>query len=105
MPEKRFSNQVVLVTGASMGIGREIALAFAREGARLVLAARSREKLQSVAAEIKALGSEVLCVPTDLTSMEQTEALVRVLAEKFGRLDVLVNNAGKGLYSRIENMA
>jgi short-subunit dehydrogenase len=105
MSEKRFSNQIVLVTGASMGIGREIALAFARDGARLVLAARSREKLQSVEEEIKGLGSEALCVSTDLTSVEQTEALVRILAEKFGRLDVLVNNAGKGLYSRIESMA
>ena len=88
-----------------MGIGREIALAFAREGARLVLAARSADKLEGLAREISALNTEAIAVPTDVTKAEEVEALIARITEKFGRLDVLVNNAGKGLYSRIENMS
>jgi short-subunit dehydrogenase len=86
-----------------MGIGREIALAFAREGANLVLAARSKDKLDSVGKEIATIGSEALAVPTDVTQPDQVESLLKQAAEKFGRLDVLVNNAGRGLYNLIEN--
>ncbi|HEY4004588.1 MAG TPA: SDR family oxidoreductase [Pseudonocardia sp.] len=87
-------NKVVVVTGASQGIGKAIALAFAREGARLVLAARSADRLAQTENEVRALGSEVLSVPTDVTSDEAVTAMVDAAVTRFGRIDVLINNAG-----------
>ncbi|WP_435643753.1 SDR family NAD(P)-dependent oxidoreductase [Streptomyces sp. H49] len=98
-------NRVVLITGASRGIGRAVALAFAREGARLVLAARSAEGLAGVEAEVRALGSEALSVPTDVTSPEAVTALVDAAMARFGRIDVLVNNAGIGKVGGVESAA
>jgi NAD(P)-dependent dehydrogenase (short-subunit alcohol dehydrogenase family) len=91
-----FADKVVLVTGASRGIGRAVALAFAREGAALVLAARSAEGLAEVEREIRALERPVLAVPTDVTSHDAVTALVDAAMTEFGRIDVLVNNAGIG---------
>ncbi|MGW1530029.1 SDR family NAD(P)-dependent oxidoreductase, partial [Streptomyces sp. NPDC002159] len=85
-----FVNKVVLVTGASRGIGRAVALAFARQGALLVLAARSAERLAQVEGEVRALGSEALSVPTDVTSPDEVMALVDAAVSRFGRIDVLV---------------
>ena len=68
-----FAGQVVIVTGASSGIGRETALYFARERARLVLAARRQQRLQGLEHEIQALGTEVLSVPTDVAQQDQVE--------------------------------
>jgi NADP-dependent 3-hydroxy acid dehydrogenase YdfG len=87
-------NKVVLVTGASQGIGKAIALAFAQEGARLVLAARSAERLAQTENEVRALGSEALSVPADVTSGKDVTAMVDAAMTRFGRIDVLVNNAG-----------
>ncbi|MFE2073448.1 SDR family NAD(P)-dependent oxidoreductase [Streptomyces misionensis] len=98
-------SRVVLITGASRGIGRAVALAFAREGARLVLAARSAEGLAGVEAEVRALGSEALSVPTDVTSPEAVTALVDAAVARFGRIDVLVNNAGIGKVGGVESAA
>jgi len=98
-----FTDKVVLVTGASRGIGRAVALAFAREGARLVLAARSAERLAQVEHEIRALGADVLSVPTDVTSAEAVAALVDATVDRFGGIDVLVNNAGIGKVGRIDS--
>ncbi|CAK7285159.1 hypothetical protein SGPA1_31032 [Streptomyces misionensis JCM 4497] len=98
-------NRVVLITGASRGIGRAVALAFAREGARLVLAARSAEGLAGVEDEVRALGSEALSVPTDVTSPEAVTALVDAAVARFGRIDVLVNNAGIGKVGSVESAA
>ena len=89
-------NPVVLVTGASRGIGREIALAYARRGAQLVLAARTAEALAAVGREVEALGAEVLAIPTDVASSSAVDALIAGTIERFGRIDVLVNNAGIG---------
>ncbi|MFE1957042.1 SDR family NAD(P)-dependent oxidoreductase [Streptomyces sp. NPDC059479] len=100
-----FANKVVLVTGASRGIGRAVALAFAREGAQLVLAARSVEALAQVEKEVRDLGSEVLSVPTDVTSHGAVTALVDAAMDRFGRIDVLVNNAGIGKVGGIESAA
>ena len=92
MNNDKSNSKVVLVTGAGTGIGRAIALAFLRDGHRVVLVGRRVEPLQSVAKES---GSErALAVPTDVGNPDSVAALFAQIADKFGRLDVLVNNAG-----------
>jgi short-subunit dehydrogenase len=91
-----FQGKVVLITGASRGVGRALAHAFAARGASPVLAARSEDRLREVAAECKALntGVGVLVVPTDVTDEAQLERLVEAALDHFGHIDILVNNAG-----------
>ena len=91
------ARKIALVTGSGRGIGRAIALAFAREGADLVLAARSAAELDTVATEIRELGRKVVTVPTDVIRRDRVDALAVAVRREFGRLDVLVNNAGGGL--------
>lgn len=93
---KPFENKVVLVTGASQGLGRAIAVEFARAGAAVVLAARSASRLSEVEQEIRRLGARALVVPTDVTSEAAVDRLVNATMNAFGRVDVLVNNAGIG---------
>ncbi|HVX63103.1 MAG TPA: SDR family oxidoreductase [Pirellulales bacterium] len=90
----KLAGKVALVTGAGRGIGRGIARGLAREGASLVLAARNESELAAAAEEVEAIGVEVLAAPTDVTSEEQVDALFAKLRERFGHLDLLVNNAG-----------
>lgn len=89
-----FRDQVVLVTGASSGIGRKTALTFARRGAAVALAARRRVQLEDVAATVKAEGGSALVVPTDVTNLRAARACVSKVRRKWGRIDILVNNAG-----------
>ncbi len=89
----RFTDRTVLVTGASRGIGRAISLAFAREGARLVVSSRKQEALESLAAEIGALGAEAVVMPANMGRMSDVAALASRVLEQVGVLDVLVNNA------------
>jgi short-subunit dehydrogenase len=93
---------VALVTGASSGIGRATALALARSGCDVVLAARREARLQEVARGVEALGRRSLPVRCDVTSAADVEALVARVRERFGRLELLVNNAGVGLYGSLE---
>jgi NADP-dependent 3-hydroxy acid dehydrogenase YdfG len=88
------TDKVVLVTGASRGIGRAVVLEFARQGAHVVLAARSADRLAEVADEARALGVQALSVPTDVSSPDSVSALVEAATRRFGRIDVVVNNAG-----------
>lgn len=85
--------QVVIVTGAGRGIGKAIALMSAEAGAKVVLAARSADQLEMVAAEIRSAGGEALARPTDVTQTDQVKTLVKTTIDTFGRIDVLVNNA------------
>ena len=90
----KLTDRVALVTGAGKGIGRGIALAFAEAGAHLVLAARTRTDLEATADEVRARGRRALVVPCDVMQTEALEALVAASVAEFGRLDLLVNNAG-----------
>ena len=90
----RFKDQAVIVTGGGYGIGKRIALAFGREGANVVLAARSKEKMGAVAAELKKLGTRPLVFPLDVRFEEQCQSLVRKTLAEYKRIDVLVNNSG-----------
>lgn len=93
--------RTVIVTGASSGIGRETVREFARRRAHVVLAARSRDKLETLAAELADYPGRRLVVPTDVTDRLAVEALVRRTVEEFDSLDVLVNNAGVGLFAPV----
>ena len=88
----------VIITGASMGIGRALALAWADEKATLILSARGRQALDEVAAEVAARGARAVVVPGDVTDEEHRVDLVRHAVDH-GGIDVLVNNAGRGFYS------
>jgi NAD(P)-dependent dehydrogenase (short-subunit alcohol dehydrogenase family) len=99
------ASQVVVVTGAGSGIGRETALTFARRGARVVVAARSRAALDSLTAELARLGGGGLAVPTDVTDHRQVEALAQRAVDAFGRIDTWVNNAGVSTYGTVAQMA
>ena len=85
--------QVAVITGCSVGLGKQIALRFAAEGANLAICARSADKLAATAKLCEEKGAEVLAVPTDLTDVGQLTAFVEAAAAKFGTIDVLVNNA------------
>ncbi len=95
-PEWNPSGKVALITGASQGIGKEVALHLARLGMRLVLSSRNAEKLMALAAEIEQAhpGTPVLVVPCDVTRPDQVERVVNDAMAEFKRIDVLVNNAG-----------
>ena len=95
----------VIITGASEGIGRALALALAGAGVQLTLAARSVERLRATAADCEARGAAVLAVPTDVAQREQCEALVAAAVQRFGRIDALVNNAGVTMWARFDAVA
>jgi 3-oxoacyl-[acyl-carrier protein] reductase len=92
---KRLEGKVAIVTGASRGIGRDVALLFAKEGAQLALTARNAELLKTLSDEIRNLGGhEPLCFPLDVKDSEKVDEFVDKTLDKFGHLDILVNNAG-----------
>ena len=103
-PMAKFSDQVIVITGASTGIGRALAVELALQRPRLVLAARDVKRLEEAAGECKQLGADVLVVPTDVTDAEQCRALVARTIERYGRLDVLVNNAGRAMWARFDEL-
>ncbi|MFA6163375.1 MAG: SDR family NAD(P)-dependent oxidoreductase [Methylobacter sp.] len=86
----KFANLVVIITGASSGIGKETALTFAREGAITILSSRSKDKLELVADEVRKFNPNVRVIPVDVSSQAQVQALVSAVVEEFGRVDVLI---------------
>lgn len=104
MARRTIKGSVTVVTGASSGIGLAAARLFARSGARVVLAARDEARLRRVAAEIRAYPAEVLVASTDVTSDDQVAALARRTIERFGRIDIMICNAGVGLYGQLADL-
>ena len=92
-----FRGRTVLVTGASAGIGRDTALAFARAGARLVLVARRPQALAAVARGVRAAGAEALVATADVAKPAEVAAAFRKAERRYGGVDIVVNNAGHGL--------
>jgi NAD(P)-dependent dehydrogenase (short-subunit alcohol dehydrogenase family) len=91
---KRLNGKVAIITGASSGIGRETALLFAKEGAKLVLGARRKKELDELVAEIRSTDGEAVALAGDVRSEDYAKSLVALAVERFGRLDVAFNNAG-----------
>ncbi|MFS8478530.1 MAG: SDR family oxidoreductase [Micromonosporaceae bacterium] len=97
-------DQVVVLAGASTGIGRETALRFARRGSRVVLAARNRQALDTLAAEVERVGGVPLVVPTDVSDPDQVADLAARAVERFGRIDTWVNLAAVSTYATVEQL-
>lgn len=103
MNARPLNNALIVITGASSGIGRAAALAFARRGARLALAARDQQALEEVVRECASLGAQAVAIPTDVTQSEAVEQLAhRAAAHGDGRIDIWINNAGVGAVGSFE---
>ena len=101
---KRLEGKVAVVTGCSQGIGAAIARAFAREGAAVVISARRGDALEDVAVEIEAAGGKAVAVQADVAKREDAARTIAAAADRFGRLDILVNNAQATKQARIEDI-
>ena len=100
-----FRDNVVVITGASAGIGRELAVQLAAQGAWLSLAARNLEMLDAAAADCRTRGARALAVQTDVADQAQCRNLVERTVAEYGRIDTLVNNAGIGMWARFDELA
>lgn len=99
-----FANQTIILTGASSGIGKNLALVLAAQGANLVLAARNSEELAETAAACTQAGGKAIAVPTDVTEPEACQRLVEQALAAFGTIDILINNAGISMLSRFDQV-
>lgn len=99
------TNPTVLITGASQGIGRATAFQFAQHGYQLVLAARHSDRLEAVAAELRAQNHDAIAIPTDVKDAEQVNTLARKAIDYYGGVDVLVNNAGIYISGPVEEFS
>lgn len=102
---RKLSGTTVVITGATSGIGRETAREFAKAGSKVVVAGRRKERLLELVSEIEEKGGQALAVQTDVADQAQVEKLIERTVEHFGRVDVLVNNAGVAIASRFEEMS
>ncbi len=99
-----FKNQVILITGASSGIGKEAAIEFAKLGANIVLVARKNDKLEQTANELKKFDTSILICQCDVSKRDQVEEMSKTVLEKFGSVDILVNNAGFAIYGSVSDL-
>ncbi len=90
----KLQNRVAIITGGGRGLGRSIALAFGKQGAKVVLAARTKEEIDHVAEELRSLKKDAIAIPTDISDEDQVNQLVKKSLEAYGTIDILVNNAG-----------
>ena len=104
MGNMHFKDKVVVITGASSGIGRELAYRLAAQGARLSLAARDAAALEAVREKSEALGGQAIIVPTDVAEQVQCESLMRKTVEQFKGIDILVNNAGISMWATFDEV-
>ncbi len=105
LPEKTLDGRVAIITGGGTGIGRAIAFEYARLGARLTLASRSLEHLEPTAVELRAKGADVLVVPLDVRVPEQVDQMCKETLQRFGAIDVLVNNAAGNFICPAEKLS
>lgn len=96
--------KVVIITGASEGIGRALAVEFAQKKSKLVLCARNENRLKELAAEVETLGAKAVVVPADLADKKACSSLIETAMESYGRIDVLVNNAGRTMWTPFEDI-
>ena len=99
-----FKDNVVIITGASSGIGKELALQLAKQGALLSLAARDLHRIEKVAVECRVLGAKAITIQTDVTDKEQCKKLIEYTVSEFGRIDTLINNAGITMWAKFEEI-
>jgi NAD(P)-dependent dehydrogenase (short-subunit alcohol dehydrogenase family) len=99
-----FSNKVVIITGASEGIGRALALELAQQGAKLAISARNKDRLEELASECHDLGAETLVLPADVTIESECRRMVETTAQHWGRIDILVANAGRTMWAKLEEL-
>ena len=104
MSDSVFQQNVVIITGASRGVGREMARQLADQGAWLALAARNEEQLQAVADECIQRGARAIVVPTDVGEQTQCRNLIEQTAREFGKIDSLINNAAFGMWVKFEDI-
>lgn len=104
MPSKIFRDHSIVITGASQGIGRELALQLAEQGAFLTLAARNAELLNEVALLCNQKGGKAIAVTADISQKDQCNLLMERANQEYGRIDSLINNAGIGIYSRFDEL-
>lgn len=104
MPTDTFQGKVAIITGASSGIGKALALGLAAEGARLALAARDAQRLDTVAADCRTRGGQAVAIPTDVTDEVQCQRLIHHTYDTYGWIDLLVNNAGIAVFGQLEDL-
>lgn len=97
--------KIAIITGGSRGIGRQIAMKYAEAGANIVVASREKKYLDRVVDKIQALGRESLAIATDVSIPEQVDNLINKALDKFGRIDIMVNNAGRGISTPPEEIS
>jgi short-subunit dehydrogenase len=99
-----FKNKIILITGASSGIGKESAIEFAKLGANIILVARKKDKLEQVANELKKFNVSILVCQCDVSKKDQVKEMSKMVFKKFESIDVLVNNAGFAIYGSIDDL-
>ena len=100
-----FKDKIIVITGASSGIGREAATEFAKKGAKLVLVSRRKEKLDKLQQSLSKFSTEVLVCPCDVSNKDQVKQMADAVIEKFGKIDILVNNAGFAIYGTVSDLS